>query len=180
MYVCIQDQEGKVLLHRNLRTERNLFLRSIAPYREDYCRSASKSVGSWATSPFALRRVGLGVASFPDAQKSYRDAESRVPIEVIATGEYPGDGRPKPVVFPESAASSEEIEGLRVTKLEKPIELKLASGLTASHRLRDLADVQDLIVLLQLPRELPDSLDASVRAKYFELWDSAQEAFSDG
>jgi transposase len=35
MYVCILDQEGKVLLHRNLRTERDFFLRSIAPYRED-------------------------------------------------------------------------------------------------------------------------------------------------
>jgi hypothetical protein len=128
---------------------------------------------------FKRKCVGLGyVPSFPDAQKSYLDAESRVPIEIVTTGQYPGDGKPKPVVFPEPASSSEEIEGLRVIKLEKLIELKLASGLTASHRLRDLADVQDLIVLLKLPRELSNSLDTSVGAKYVELWDSAQEAFS--
>ena len=36
MYACILNQEGKVLLHRNLRTEPELFLRSIAPYREDF------------------------------------------------------------------------------------------------------------------------------------------------
>ncbi len=130
---------------------------------------------------FKQKCVGLGyVPSFPDAQKSYRDAESKVPIEIITTGEYPGDGKPKPVVFPEPAFSSVEIEGLRVVKLEQLIELKLASGLTASHRLRDLADVQDLVVLLKLPRELSNSLDASVRAKYVELWSSAQEAFSGG
>jgi len=130
---------------------------------------------------FKQKCVGLGyVPSFPDAQKSYRDAESSVPIEIITTGEYPGDGKPKPVVFPEPAFSSVEIEGLRVVKLEQLIELKLASGLTASHRLRDLADVQDLVVLLKLPRELSNALDASVRAKYVELWSSAQEAYSGG
>lgn len=128
---------------------------------------------------FKNKCAGLGyVPSFPDAQKSYRDAESGVPIEIITTGEYPGDGKPKPVVFPEPAASSEKVEGLRVVNLGKLIELKLASGLTAPHRLRDLADVQDLIVLLKLPRELSNSLDASVRPKYVELWDSAREAFS--
>ena len=35
MYVCILGQEGKVLLHRNLRTDSQLFLRAIAPFRED-------------------------------------------------------------------------------------------------------------------------------------------------
>jgi transposase len=34
MYVCILDQEGQVLLHRNLRCDPDLFLRTIAPYRE--------------------------------------------------------------------------------------------------------------------------------------------------
>jgi transposase len=35
MYVCVLGQEGKVLLHRNLRTDPELFLRTIAPFRED-------------------------------------------------------------------------------------------------------------------------------------------------
>ncbi len=35
MYVCIMNREGKVLLHRNLNTDPKLFLRTIAPFRED-------------------------------------------------------------------------------------------------------------------------------------------------
>ncbi len=43
--------------------------------------------------------------------------------------------------------------GMRVIPIEKLIELKLASGMSAPHRLRDLADVQDLITTLKLPVE---------------------------
>ncbi len=35
MCVCILSRENKVLLHRNLRTDPELFLRTIAPFRED-------------------------------------------------------------------------------------------------------------------------------------------------
>ena len=35
MYACILSQEGKVLLHRNLKSDREMFLRAIEPFRED-------------------------------------------------------------------------------------------------------------------------------------------------
>ena len=35
MDVCILSQEGEVLLHRNLKTSPEMFLKAIAPYRED-------------------------------------------------------------------------------------------------------------------------------------------------
>jgi transposase len=35
MYLCILDQEGKILLHRDIKTDSDIFLKSIAPYRED-------------------------------------------------------------------------------------------------------------------------------------------------
>jgi transposase len=35
MYVCILDQSGTVLVHKNLPTTPEAFLRVIAPYRED-------------------------------------------------------------------------------------------------------------------------------------------------
>jgi len=41
-----------------------------------------------------------------------------------------------------------------VITLEKLIELKLASGISAPGRMRNLADVQDLIISLKLPLEL--------------------------
>ena len=58
--------------------------------------------------------------------------------------------------------------------LAKLIELKLASGLSAPHRLKDLADVLELGRAAQLPRELAQELDESVRAKFDELWTAAQ------
>ena len=120
--------------------------------------------------------VGRGyTTAFPGARKTFLDTETRVPVEVITTGEYPGDGKPKPVVFPDPASSSIEIEGVRVVALPKLIELKLASGLSAGHRLRDLADVQDLIVTLDLPFDLAETLDGSVRDEYRRLWTLAQE-----
>lgn len=124
---------------------------------------------------FGRRCVGRGyVAAFAGARKRFFDAESRVAIEIITTGEYPGDGKPKPVAFPDPATASVEIEGIRVVPLAKLIELKLASGLSAGHRLRDLADVQDLVVALELPLDLGDSLDGSVRDEYRRLWQLAR------
>jgi hypothetical protein len=61
---------------------------------------------------------------------------------------------------------------LYVLSLPRLIELKLASGMTAPHRL--LADVQRLIAARKLPREFAENLDPYVRAKFDELWLSAQ------
>ena len=35
MYVCILDQQGEVVLHRNMRCDPELFLQAVAPYRDD-------------------------------------------------------------------------------------------------------------------------------------------------
>ena len=99
-------------------------------------------------------------------------------FEIITTGEYPGGGKPKSVVFPDPAEASVEVEGIRVVTLEKLIELKLASGMSAYHRLRDLADVQDLIGVLDLPAEFADRLDESVRGEYLRLLQAVQQAGS--
>lgn len=87
-----------------------------------------------------------------------------------------GDGKPKPVSFPDPAGASTEIDGIRIIKLEKLIELKLASGITAPHRLRDLADVQELIKLRGLGAEFSERIDPYVRSKYIELWDAVARA----
>lgn len=124
---------------------------------------------------FRERCVGRGyVPAFANAQKTFRDTESLVRIEFLTTGEFPGDGKPKAVSFPDPQNNFVERAGIRVIPVEKLIELKLASGMTASHRLRDLADVQDLIIALKLPREFAEQLDESVRAEFYTLWDAAQ------
>ncbi|HEW78954.1 MAG TPA: IS110 family transposase, partial [Phycisphaerales bacterium] len=35
MYLCILNQEGETVLHRNIRTNPEIFLQAIKPYRED-------------------------------------------------------------------------------------------------------------------------------------------------
>jgi hypothetical protein len=126
---------------------------------------------------FQSQCVGKGyVSASAGAGKTFRDTETQVRIEIITTGEYPGDGKPKPVAFPDPREASVEVEGIRVVTLEKLIELKLASGMSAPHRLRDLADVQDLIGILGLPTEFAERLNESVRGEYQRLWQTAQEA----
>ena len=126
---------------------------------------------------FRERCVGRGyVPAFPGAKKSFRDVETGVRVEFITTGEFPGDGKAKPVQFPDPEGPAIEMDGVPVVTLAKLIELKLASGLSAPHRLRDLADVQDLIRALNLPEELAEQLDPSVREKFVELWRLVQDS----
>jgi hypothetical protein len=124
----------------------------------------------------ALKAASLGrgyVEKFPGS-RGLRDTENGVDIDVLLTGGYPGDGKPKPVSFPDPAKVA--VRGTRVALLPLPklVELKLASGMSAPHRLKDLADVIELIRAASLPSNLADALDPSVRDKYQELWTAAQ------
>ncbi len=126
---------------------------------------------------FNERCVGRGYApAFPGARKMFRDTETQVRIEIITTGDFPGDGKRKPVAFPDPTVASIERDGLQVVGLEKLIELKLASGISAPHRMRDLADAQDLIAALNLPDDFANRFDPSVRAIFHQLWGAAQES----
>lgn len=100
---------------------------------------------------FREELVGLGYRpAFIGARKKFRTTDENVPIEMITSGEYPGDGLPKPVQFPEPETASELIDGIKTITLKRLVELKLASGMTAADRLKDLADVQELIKLKHL------------------------------
>jgi len=107
--------------------------------------------------------------AFPGS-RGLRDTQTGVRIEFVVTGQYPGDGKPKPVAFPLPEATSIEIGGVRYVRLNTLIELKLASGMTHPGRLRDLADVQELIRTLGLRSEFAEQLHPYVREKFHELW----------
>ncbi len=125
---------------------------------------------------FHRELVGLGyVPAFEGSRKKLRATQSGVPIEIITAGDYPGDGRPKPVNFPDPSGASVDVDGVRIVTLEKLIELKLASGMTAPDRLKDLADVQELIKLRGLTSGLADALDPYVREQYLRLWEGVQQ-----
>jgi hypothetical protein len=124
-----------------------------------------------------LKKNGLGrgyIEKYPGS-RGLRDTEYGVDIDIVLAGDFPGDGKRKPVVFPDPTTAARR--GAKVALLPMPrlLELKLASGMTARHRLKDLADVQEVIRLLGLPRAFADELDAFVRDKYLELWQAVQD-----
>lgn len=126
---------------------------------------------------FHRELVGLGyLPAFTGARKRLRATRGGVPVEVILTGEYPGDGLPKPVSFPDPASASIELDGVRVVTLEGLVELKLASGMTAPDRLKDLADVQELIKARGLGREFAGRLDPYVRGEYLRLLEGVERS----
>src|SRR5438445_8287943 len=116
---------------------------------------------------------GLGYVPPFQGSKNLRDTEYGVKIEFLVTGEFPGDGKPKPVAFPNPESVADEIDGIRYINLQALIELKLASGMTSSERMKDLADVVELIKALDLPSAFGDRLNSFVQAKYKELWEDA-------
>jgi len=124
---------------------------------------------------FKRAHLGRGYLEKLPGSRGMRDTEHGVDIDVVLAGEFPGDGKPKPVAFPDPATA---VEGARVRLLPLPrlIELKLASGMSAPHRLRDLADVLEVIRLQHLPEDFTAQLDPFVRDKFRELWQAAQHA----
>lgn len=118
---------------------------------------------------------GLGYVPPFEGSKNLRDAETGVRIEFLVSGDFPGDGKPKPVAFPDPTTVAQVIDGVKCLRLETLIELKLTSGM-APWRLKDLADVQEIIRVLTLPLNLADRLHPLVQDSYRQLWQQQQSA----
>lgn len=130
---------------------------------------------------FQEKLVGLGYRpAFEGATKKFRTTHENVTVEIVTTGDYPGDGKPKPIQFHDPKNDFAIIDGVKTVTLEKLIELKLASGMTAPHRLKDLADVQELIKVKNLGADFAERLNHYVRAKYLELQRAVAENMGHG
>ena len=123
---------------------------------------------------FKDRYIGRGWVDKFEGSKNFRDAVSDVNIDTLIVGAYPGDGLPKPVAFPEPEQVSHVLDGIPYITLDTLLELKLASGMTAAHRPRDLDDVIQLIRANKLPADYVDHLNQYVQPKFRELWQAAQ------
>jgi hypothetical protein len=123
---------------------------------------------------FKELRLGRGWIEQFEGSKGLRDAVNKVKIDVLLTGEYPGDGLPKPVAFPDPADVGDVRKGIPYISLPTLLTLKIASGMTARHRPRDFDDVIQLVRKNNLGREFAGQLHPYVREKYLELWPLAQ------
>lgn len=125
---------------------------------------------------FKVRWLGRGYAERAPGTGKLLDTDFGVHVDVLSTGRFPGDDKPKPIAFPDPATCAVRGSPFAMLPVERWIELKLASGMVAPHRLKDLADVQELIRSAALPRALADSLDPWVRAKFLELRQAVDDA----
>jgi hypothetical protein len=129
---------------------------------------------------FKARWLGRGYVERSPGSRSVRDTETGVSIDFLIAGEYPGDGRPKSVRFPDPLVIDKSDDPFRVLDLRTLVELKLASGLSAPDRLQDLADVVALVRANALQESFGNRLDPSVQQKYRELWQAAQRPAGPG
>lgn len=118
---------------------------------------------------------GLGYLPPHQNSKHLRDTQHGVRIEFLTTGDFPGDGKPKPISFPAPSVVSEEAGGVHYLTLPALIELKLASGMSNLGRMKDLTDVLELIKSANLEKDFAEQLDPYVAQKYVELWQASQE-----
>jgi hypothetical protein len=114
---------------------------------------------------------GLGFVRPFLTSRNLRDAANGVRIEFLVTGEFPGDGKLKPVAFPHPREVFEIRDGIKILKLPRLIELKLASYMTGKARSKDLGDVEELIRTLNLPRDFAAQLNPYVVSLFAEKWD---------
>lgn len=119
---------------------------------------------------------GLGYLQPFEGSKHLRDTENGVKVEFLVTGGFPGDGKPKPVAFPDPAKVGVVVSGIRYVNVETLLEMKLASGISSPGRVKDLGDAQELIKELKLPLDLGVRLNPYVRPEYEKLWKGAYES----
>jgi hypothetical protein len=125
---------------------------------------------------FKKANLGRGYLEKFPGSRGLRDTANGVPIDVVVAGDYPGDGEEKPVSFPDPSGCSVTGGAFALVPLDTLVELKIASGMTAPHRLRDLADVIELIRVNSLSKDYAETLSPYVRDKYVELWTAAQSS----
>lgn len=121
---------------------------------------------------------GLGYRPAFPGSRNLRDSELGVRIEFLVAGEFPGDGRPKPVAFPDPISAGFRHDGVSYVNLPSLIETKLAAGITEPGRMKDLADVQEMVRILNLPREMSEQIHPFVRNRYVEIWQATRSRFA--
>jgi hypothetical protein len=110
----------------------------------------------------AMHRRLVGRDYEHEGTRNLRDIENDVVIDILVR---------------EGPIDCADFAGHRIVALTKLIELKLAAGLASRGRIKDLADVQELIKFAPLPRDLGEQLDPYVRDEYYKLWDDAQNGW---
>jgi hypothetical protein len=100
---------------------------------------------------------------WPRRSRRFTDRISKVSVDFLVTGLFPGSGEPGPVVYPDPESVRTVIEKTQVVNLPTLVELKLAA-----RRHQDFADVVNLIRFNNLDESFANQLNPSVQRDYIE------------
>jgi hypothetical protein len=104
----------------------------------------------------------------PEVQDRIEDRRNGVMVDLLPAGKVLQRGCKVP--FPQPGKVAAQIQ---IVPLEELISLKLDSWAgSPARRLKDKADVNELILRRKLPRDL--AVNSVVRAHYLETWDALQ------
>lgn len=125
MYICILDQEGNTLLHKNFKTNPESFLRAIQPYREDIVVAVEcLFVWYWLADLCNRESISfvLGHALYMKAIHGGKSKNDKIDSQKIAAL-LRGGNLPTAYVYPEAMRSTRDLLRRRNHLVHKRTEL---------------------------------------------------------
>ena len=125
MYLCIMDQNGQVLLHRNMRATPEAFLKAVAPYREDLVVAVEcMFTWYWLADLCAVEGIAfvLGHALYMKAIHGGKAKNDRIDALKIATL-LRGGMIPQAYVYPAKMRATRDLLRRRLHFTRKRAEL---------------------------------------------------------
>jgi transposase len=125
MYLCILNQEGKIVLHRDIKTSPDIFLKTITPYREDIV-VAVECIFTWYWIADLCNRENipfvLGHALYMKAIHGGKAKNDKVDAHKIAVL-LRGGMIPMAYVYPSEMRSTRDLLRRRLHLVRKRAEL---------------------------------------------------------
>src|SRR4030095_6433717 len=125
MYVCILSQDGEILLLRNMKTSPEMFLKAIAPYREDLVVCV-ECIFTWYWLADLCAREGipfvLGHALYMKAIHGGKAKNNKIDAQKIA-GLLRGGMLPQAYVYPAAMRATRDLRRRRTHVMRKRAEL---------------------------------------------------------
>jgi hypothetical protein len=112
---------------------------------------------------FRRKFVGKTYDQVEGRDRRFVERRSKVGVDVLVTGLYPGRGKPGPFAFPDPKDASVKIEDINVVTLPHLVQLKLAA-----RRYYDFGDVVFLIRVHNLDEKFMEQLHPSVHRDFLE------------
>ena len=125
MYMCILSQDGESLLHRNMKTSPEMFLKAIAPYREDLVVCV-ECIFTWYWLADLCAREGipfvLGHALYMKAIHGGKAKNDKIDAQKIAVL-LRGGLLPQAYVYPAAMRATRDLLRRRTHLMRKRAEL---------------------------------------------------------